>query len=93
MTLLKTVVVSGSSSASSRTLVLARRILEAVANEVAVDGHVVDIAEVGSELGRALDRRGLSPAAERALQHVENAQILGDAGVSRLLHRPFQAPV
>jgi FMN reductase len=76
MTLVKTVVVSGSTSAPSRTLVLARRILAAVADEVAVDGHVVDIAEVGSELGRALGRRDLSPAAERALQHVERAQIL-----------------
>jgi FMN reductase len=76
MTLVKTVVVSGSTSAPSRTLVLARRILAAVAEEVAVDGQVVDLAEVGSELGRALGRRDLSPAAERALQHVEHAQIL-----------------
>lgn len=76
MTLVKTVVVSGSSSAPSKTLALAQRILAEVANEVAVDGHVIDIAEVGTELGRALARRDLSPAAERALQHVENAQIL-----------------
>jgi FMN reductase len=76
MTLVKTVVVSGSTSAPSRTLVLARRILAAVADEVVVDGHVVDLAEVGSDLGRALGRRDLSPTAELALQHVEHAQIL-----------------
>jgi FMN reductase len=76
MTLLKTVVVSGSASATSRTLSLARRILAAVANEVAVDTHVVDMAEVGSDLGRALGRSALSPAAERAVLHVESAQIL-----------------
>jgi FMN reductase len=76
MTLLKTVVVSGSASAPSRTLSLAQRILAAVASEAALDAHVVDIAEVGSELGRALARRDLSPTAERALQRVESAQIL-----------------
>lgn len=76
MTLLKTVVVAGSASAPSRTLSLAQRILAAVASEVALDAHVVDIAEVGSDLGRALARRDLSPKAERALQHVENAEIL-----------------
>jgi len=76
MTLVKTVVVSGSSSAPSKTLTLAQRILAAVANEVAVDAHVIDIAEVGSDLGRALARRDLSPSAERALSHVENAEIL-----------------
>jgi FMN reductase len=76
MTLVKAVVVSGSSSAPSKTLALAQRILSAVANEVAVDAHVIDIADVGSDLGRALTRRDLSPAAERALWHVENAEIL-----------------
>ncbi len=76
MTLEKTVVVSGSSSAPSKTLALAQRILAAVAEEVPVDAQVIDIAEVGSDIGRALARRDLSPAAERALQHVENAEIL-----------------
>ena len=76
MTLLKTVVVSGSSSAPSKTLTLGQRILAAVASEVPVERHVIDIAEVGSELGRALSRRDLSPAAERALQLVEAADIL-----------------
>src|SRR5690242_15769718 len=76
MTLVKAVVVSGSSSAPSKTLVLAQRILAAVASEVPVDGHVVDIAEVGPDLGRALARRDLSPTAERALQLVERAELL-----------------
>lgn len=76
MTSVKTVVVSGSSSAPSKTLTLAQRLLAAVASEVAVDGHVIDIAQIGSDLGRALARRDLSPAAERALQHVESAHIL-----------------
>jgi FMN reductase len=76
MTLLRTVVVSGSSSAPSRTLTLAQDILAAVQNEVPVEPHVIDIARVGSDLGRALARRDLSLAAERALQLVETADIL-----------------
>jgi FMN reductase len=76
MTLLRTVVVSGSSSAPSRTLTLAQDILAAVQNEVPVEPHVIDIAQVGSDLGRALARRDLSPGAERALQLVETADIL-----------------
>jgi FMN reductase len=76
MTLVNTVVVSGSGSAPSRTLTLAKRILAAVADEVAVEAHVVDVADIGPDLGRALGRRELSPAAERAVQKVEKAQIL-----------------
>jgi FMN reductase len=76
MTLLRTVVVSGSASAPSKTLTLAQRILAAVASQVAIEPHLVDIAEIGPDIGRALGRRDLSPAAERALQTVESAQIL-----------------
>jgi len=73
---IKTVIVSGSSSNPSRTLLLARRILEAVASHVDIERHVVDIAEVGSDLGRALSRKELSEPAERALRLVESAQLL-----------------
>ncbi len=76
MTLLRTVVVSGSYSAPSRTLTLARAILAAVQNEAPVEPHVIDIAQIGSELGQALARGDLTPAAERALHLVESAQIL-----------------
>ncbi len=76
MTLVRTVVVSGSASAPSRTLTLAQRILAAVASEVNVEPYLVDIAEIGSDIGRALGRRDLSPAAERAVARVESAQIL-----------------
>jgi FMN reductase len=76
MTLVRTVVVSGSASAPSRTLTLAQNILAAVAAQVAIEPHVVDIAEIGSDLGRALGRSELSPAAERALALVEGAEIL-----------------
>jgi FMN reductase len=76
MTLVRTVVVSGSSSAPSRTLTLAQNILAAVAAQVAIEPHVIDIAEIGSDLGRALGRSELSPAAERAIALVESAEIL-----------------
>jgi FMN reductase len=73
---IKTVIVSGSSSNPSRTLLLARRILEQVASQVDVESYLVDIAEVGSDLGRALSRAELSERAERALQLVEGAELL-----------------
>jgi FMN reductase len=76
MTVVRTVVVSGSASAPSKTLALAHRILGAVASQVEVEAHVVDIAEIGSDLGRALSRGALSAAAERALLLVESAHLL-----------------
>lgn len=76
MTLFRTVVVSGSTSAPSKTLVLARRLLAAVAAEASIEPHVVDLAELGSEIGSALTRSGLSPRAEQALRRVESADIL-----------------
>jgi FMN reductase len=76
MTLVKLVVVSGSASAPSRTLTLAQTILAAVGSQVESEAYVVDIAQIGSDLGRALGRSTLSPAAEAALQRVESADIL-----------------
>jgi FMN reductase len=76
MTLVKTVIVSGSASAPSRTLTLAQNILAAVGSQVEIEPHLVDIAVIGSDIGRALARSELSPAAERALQLVEGADIL-----------------
>jgi len=73
---LKTVIVSGSASRPSRTLALAEQIALALSKRAVLDLHVVDIADVGSDLGRALSRSQLSEAAERALRTVESAQIL-----------------
>ena len=74
--LVKTVIVSGSASRPSRTLVLAEQIALALSKHAALDLHIVDIADVGSDLGRALSRNQLSETAERALRTVESAQIL-----------------
>jgi FMN reductase len=76
MTSVRTVVISGSASAPSKTLTLALSILAAVGAEIATEPHVIDIAEIGSDLGRALGRHQLSPVAERAVALVESAQIL-----------------
>lgn len=76
MTPIRTVIVSGSSSAPSRTLILAKRILAALEARGTVDSHVVDIADVGSDLGRALFRHELAPAAQRAIELVESAELL-----------------
>jgi FMN reductase len=76
MTLVRTVVVSGSASAPSRTLTLAQNILASIADQLAIEPYVIDIAEIGSDIGRALDRRALSTSAEYALTRIENAQIL-----------------
>jgi FMN reductase len=76
MSRLRVVVVSGSSSRPSRTRLLAEQILVAVGREVEVEAQVVDIAEVGSDLGRALTRNQLSAAGERAITLVEGAELL-----------------
>ena len=75
-TAVKTVIVSGSASRPSRTLLLAEQIAAALAQQLDLELHVVDIADVGSELGRALVRSELSEGAEQALRMVESAQIL-----------------
>src|SRR6185436_5164771 len=72
----KTVIVSGSARRPSRTLLLAEQISRALAQHLDLDLHVVEIADVGSELGRALTRAELSAPAEQALRLVESAQIL-----------------
>lgn len=74
MSSVRTVVVSGGASAPSRTLALAQRILAAVMSQVPVEPHLVDIAQIGPDIGRALGRRDLSLAAERAIQLVESAR-------------------
>ena len=76
MSLVRTVIVSGSSSRPSRTLSLTEHILRAVERHIDVEAHVIDIADVGSDLGRALSREQLSGAGARALELVESAQLL-----------------
>jgi FMN reductase len=73
---IRTVVVSAGISNPSRTLLLAQHILKAVEDHVPVEAHLVDIAEIGPDLGQALNRSQLSERAERALVRVEGAELL-----------------
>jgi FMN reductase len=55
---------------------MTQHIAAAIAELVAIDLRVIDMAEVGAELGRALSRSQLTEPAERALREVESAEIL-----------------
>lgn len=76
LTPVRTVIVSGSGSQPSRTLRLARLIARAVAERLPIELSVIDMAEVGPELGRALHRSQLAEPAELALRQVESAELL-----------------
>lgn len=73
---IRTVIVSGSGSRPSRTLLLTRHIARAVSALLPIELNVIDLADVGPELGRALQRSQLSESGERALQLVESAELL-----------------
>lgn len=73
---LNVVAVVGSTSASSRTLVLARAIVEQLGQHLAVDGHFVQLGEIARPLGAALSRSELPPEVERQLQRIESADLL-----------------
>jgi FMN reductase len=72
----RTVIVSGSGSRPSRTLALAQNIARAVGELLPIELSVVDMADLGPELGRALHRSQLAEVAEHALRTVESAQLL-----------------
>lgn len=72
----RVVIVSGSASRPSRTLALTQHIAAAVGELLPIQLRVIDMAEVGAELGSALQRSELSERAERALREVESAEIL-----------------
>jgi FMN reductase len=72
----KVVAVSGSVTNPSRTSVLAKQILQAVAALEEMDMHVVELAEIGSSIGQAMFRRQLPPIAEDRLRIIEQADLL-----------------
>jgi FMN reductase len=72
----RTVIVSGSGSRPSRTLALTRHIARAVSALLPIELSVIDLADVGPDLGRALQRSQLTEAGESALRVVESAELL-----------------
>jgi FMN reductase len=76
MTSIRSVAVTGSLNAPSRSSRLAELILRAVQQEVATDPYLVEIAQVGPLLGHSLLRAGLPAPARAALELVESAELL-----------------
>jgi FMN reductase len=70
------VAVAGSLHAPSKTVTLATRIAREVASNLDADVHVIQLAQIGRELGAALGRKELSSELEATLARVESADVL-----------------
>ncbi len=75
---LKVVAVVGSptSSATSRTLLLVRHLLESLQQRVHASVDLVELAPIARSLGQSLSRDEAEPAVEQALQTIESAELL-----------------
>ncbi len=75
---LKVVALVGSptSSATSRTLLLVRHLLEELRERVNISVELVELAPIARSLGQALQRSEVEPRVERALATIESAQLL-----------------
>lgn len=73
---LKVVAVVGSTSTPSRTLLLARSVLEQLEQRLVVETHVVELRDMARALGGALSRDELPTDAEAQLQLIESADLL-----------------
>ncbi|WDS36623.1 FMN reductase [Pseudoxanthomonas sp.] len=75
---LKVVALVGSptSSANSRTLLLARHLLDALQARLQLDIQLVELAGIARSLGQALTRSELEPPLEQALVDIESADLL-----------------
>jgi len=75
---LKVVALVGSptSSATSRTLLLVRHLLEELRERINVSVELVELAPIARSLGQALQRSEVEPQVERALATIESAQLL-----------------
>jgi FMN reductase len=73
---LNVVAVSGSLHTPSKTTVLVQEIIDALALELPIDVHLIELSRVGREFAGALDRSELSAEAEAELRRIENADLL-----------------
>jgi FMN reductase len=73
---IRSVAVSGSLSAPSRSSRLALLLLRALEAQAQVEPHLVEIGQLGPLLGHGLGRMGLPAAARAALELVESADLL-----------------
>lgn len=67
---------SPTSSATSRTLLLVRHLLEALQQRLHASATLVELAPIARSLGQALSRAEVEPAVEQALATVESADLL-----------------
>lgn len=67
---------SPTSSATSRTLLLVRHLLEALQQHLHASVSLVELAPIARSLGQSLSRAEVEPAVEQALATVESAELL-----------------
>jgi FMN reductase len=72
----KVVLVTGSPTRPSRTRALAESVVAEISQQLLVDVEIIDIADIGTELGGHIFRQGLPLHLEAALQHIESASLL-----------------
>ena len=73
---LKVVAVSGNLQRPSRTLVLVDELLATLGRSTSIDMHLIELGEVGPQIGGALYRNQLSVAAEAEIAAIESADLL-----------------
>lgn len=73
---IRVVAVSGSLHSPSKTDVLVDEIIRQLAEELAIESHVIRITEVGPQFAGALDRKQLPRSVEDELRRVEAADLL-----------------
>ena len=73
---LQVVAVVGSTSTHSRTLLLARSVLQQLELRLHLETHVIELAQIARPLGAALTRDDLPSETEQQLQRIESADLL-----------------
>ncbi|MBM7124459.1 FMN reductase [Dyella flava] len=73
---LQVVAVIGSTSPFSRTLVLARAMLDALSCHLPLESHVVELTRIARPLGQSIIRSELPLEVEKELQRIESADLV-----------------
>jgi FMN reductase len=73
---LKVVAVIGSTASTSRTLLLARAIIDQLSLQLTLDSQFVQLSQIARPLGAALSRDELPTEIEQQLRRIENADLL-----------------
>ncbi|WP_278938033.1 FMN reductase [Pseudomonas helleri] len=73
---LQVVVVSGGAYSPSRTLVLAKAILDELQTRLTIESRLIELGTIARQLGGALSRQELSPEVDAEIQAIENADLL-----------------